>query len=330
MYEKVLIVRFSSIGDIIFTTAVVEALKSQYPHCEIHYLTLSNYSQILEGHPHISRIIQLDRKAGFGRLTELSKNLDKEDYSHVFDLHCSLRSGIIRRRIQSPCSVFRKPRMNRFFLFYLKWNRFPSDFELTDELSNFMELEERALTRLYISLKEKERCYSLLNRLGIKSNFIALVPGAAWLNKIWTVAGYSQLVDLMSEHQVVILGGADNTICEEISSECDNIVNLCGKTDLRTSMTVLSLSLLAVGADTGLIHAAEALGTPVVMITGPTSRETGANVRHPGSQQLYSNMWCRPCSKNGQRNCIRNEQFCLTNVTSEEVSGAVNRIIAQA
>jgi ADP-heptose:LPS heptosyltransferase len=88
--------------------------------------------------------------------------------------------------------------------------------------------------------------------------------------------------------------------------------------------------LLAVGADTGLIHAAEALGTPVVMITGPTSRETGANVRHPGSQQLYSNMWCRPCSKNGQRNCIRNEQFCLTNVTSEEVSGAVNRIIAQA
>ena len=64
MYEKVLIVRFSSIGDIIFTTAVVEALKSQYPHCEIHYLTLGHYSQILEGHPHISRIILLDKKAG--------------------------------------------------------------------------------------------------------------------------------------------------------------------------------------------------------------------------------------------------------------------------
>ena len=330
MYEKVLIVRFSSIGDIILTTAVVEALKSQYPHCEVHYLTLGDYSQILEGHPHISRIILLDRKAGFGRLSELSRNLDKEDYSHVFDLHSSLRSGIIRHGIKSPSSVFRKPRMNRFLLYYLKWNRFPSDFELTDQLSNISDLEKRALTRLYVSIKEKERCSSLLNRFGVKSNFIALVPGAAWPNKIWTVAGYSQFVDLMKEHQVVILGGADNTICDDISSKYGNIVNFCGKTDLRTSMTVLSLASLAVGADTGLIHAAEALGTPVVMITGPTSRETGANVRHPGSQQLYSNLWCRPCSKNGQRNCIRNEQFCLTNITSEEVSEAVNRIIAEA
>ena len=118
MYEKVLIVRFSSIGDIIFTTAIVEAFKSQYPHCEIHYLTLCNYSQILEGHPHISRLILLDREAGFGRLTELSRNLDKEDYSHVFDLHSSFRSGIIRRGIKSPCSVFSKPRMNRFLLYY--------------------------------------------------------------------------------------------------------------------------------------------------------------------------------------------------------------------
>ena len=330
MFEKVLIVRFSSIGDIIFTTAVVEGLKSLYPYCEIDYLTLGNYSQILEGHPHINRIILLDRKASFGRLRELSRNLNKEDYSHVFDLHGSLRSGVIRRGMKSPSSVFRKPRMNRFLLFYLKWNRFPSDFEMTDEFFNFMELEEKYLTRLYISAQEKKQCYSLLARFGVTSQFLTLVPGAAWPNKIWTVDGYRQLVDLMSEHQVVIVGGADNTICDEISSECENIVNLCGKTDLRTSMAILSLASLSVGSDTGLIHAAEALGTPVVMITGPTSRETGGNIRHPGSQQLYSNMWCRPCSKNGQRNCIRNEQYCLTDVTSEEVLKAVNRIIAEA
>ena len=148
MFEKILIVRFSSIGDIVFTTAVVEALKSQYPHCEIHYLTLGNFSEILEGHPHISRIILLDKKAGFGPMSELARNLDKEDYSHVFDLHGSLRSGIIRHGMKSPCSVFRKQRMNRFLLFYFKWNRFPSDFELTDEFFNIMGL--KSSVRRYI------------------------------------------------------------------------------------------------------------------------------------------------------------------------------------
>jgi len=156
------------------------------------------------------------------------------------------------------------------------------------------------------------------------------VPGATWPNKVWTVAGYRQLFDLMHGKQAVILGGAENTVCDEIAGEFENVVNLRGKTNLRTSMTILSIASVAVGADTGLIHAAEALGTPVVMITGPTSRETGANVRHTGSQQLYSDLWCRPCSKNGQRRCIRNEQFCLSGVTSKEVLESINSVFPEA
>ena len=116
-------------------------------------------------------------------------------------------------------------------------------------------------------------------------------------------------------------------ICSSITDGFSNCINLQNKSDLRTSLIILSLAQGAIGSDTGLIHAAESMGTPVVMISGPTSRETGANVRLSNSSQIYSNVWCRPCSKNGARKCIRSERFCMTGITSSEVTNSVKRML---
>lgn len=334
MIEKLLLIRFSSIGDIIFSTAVIEGIKRAAPACELHFLSLTDYAPLLRGHPSIDRLILVDRPAGLDRLAQLAERLEGEGYSRTIDLHDSLRSQILRHYMRSArWEVYRKPRLDRFLLFAMKWNRFPDDFELTEEYLDLLGLESGALPRLFVSSEEKRRGLSLLQRFGVSRPFVACVPGAAWRNKVWTRQGYRELFEMLERRddgRAVVLGSAGDEICDEISHGLDTIVNLRGQTDLRMSLILLSLADVAIGADTGLIHAAEALGTPAVMITGPTSRETGANVRHPRSQQVFADVWCRPCSKNGARRCIRSEQFCLTGVSSEHVFSAVESVLAEA
>ena len=182
---------------------------------------------------------------------------------------------------------------------------------------------------LYVDLEEEKKTSEQLKNFGVEGSFIVLVPGAAWPNKLWTVDGYREFLDSY-KGTVVILGGQHDVICGQISDGFSSVYNFQGKTDLRTSLVVLSLAEMAVGSDTGLIHAAEALGTPVLMLSGPTARETGANVRHPSSAELYSDVWCRPCSKQGARNCFRRERYCMTGISVFDVQEFVTGVVGPA
>jgi len=112
----------------------------------------------------------------------------------------------------------------------------------------------------------------------------------------------------------LILGSKNDTICDKIAVK-DGVINLKNQTSLRMALSILSLAKHSFGSDTGLMHASEALNTPVSMILGPTSSETGATINHPQSMIFEkNNLWCRPCSQNGKRKCIRKEQYCLTGI----------------
>ena len=108
-----------------------------------------------------------------------------------------------------------------------------------------------------------------------------------------------------------------------------SIINLDGKTTIRESMAIIANSRIAIGADTGFIHAAEALGKDVVMIMGPTSVETGAGVNRESSINIENNdVWCRPCSQNGSRKCYRSEQYCMTTIRNDYVFSKIKGLLA--
>lgn len=326
--EKVLIIRFSSIGDIVFTTAVVEGLKEK--GYEIDFLTLTPYVPILESHPHISRIISVPRNSGAKQLRQIGAVLDSEGYAHIYDLHDSVRSRLVRSSLRGGrAAVYKKPRLKRLLVFYFNWNHFDNNFELTEEYLRLAEAREDCQPTLYVDADEKKRTSAWLKGFGVERPFLAVVPGAAWPNKLWTSDGYREFLSSY-DGSVVVLGGEKDSICGQISDGVSGVVNLQGKTDLRTSLVILSLAETALGSDTGLIHAAEALGTPVVMLGGPTSRETGANVRREGSTLLYSDVWCRPCSKNGARNCFRSERYCMTGISVNDIQKSVAGAVGTA
>ena len=327
--EKILIIRFSSIGDIIFTTSIIEGLKDTF-NCQIDFLTLNTFVPILESNPNINRVISFPKNLKILDLIEYGILLNKERYSKVFDLHGSLRSIIISLLIKkSIYRRYKKPRFKRFLLFYLKINLFKKDFELTNELLSFTGISKKYLPKTYISINEKINCKQWLKGKNLYTPFITLVPGSTWPNKLWNTDKYRQFL-MNLNCQVIVLGSKTDFICKEISDGFNHVANLQGLTDLRTSMTIINLSETVIGADTGLLHIAESLGVPIIMLSGPTSNYTGGNARLPGSYQLFSDVWCRPCSKDGSRKCFRSNRFCLSQIKPQLINNTLNKILSNS
>jgi heptosyltransferase-2 len=214
-------------------------------------------------------------------------------------------------------------------LFNLKLNFFKKDFSHIRMYHSILEdIHSFPRTSLYVSSDEINRAKSFLKKEGVDQEFICIVPGAAWKQKQLPVDKYNELINTLNKKfafKIVLLGSKNDTICDEIKKDI-NIVNLKDKTSLRMAMSILTISEHTFGSDTGLLHASEALNTPVSMILGPTSMETGASINHPNSKIFEkNNLWCRPCSQNGKRPCIRKEQYCLTGININDIAGTFQR-----
>jgi heptosyltransferase-2 len=328
--SKILLVRFSSIGDIVFATAAIEAISIKYPKCQIHFLTLDKFSSLLKGHPSLFRVIP-HRTGSFERerLKSLALSLELEGYDLVLDLHDSLRTKYLHYLMKSVnWKTLRKQRMKRLLQFYFHINLFSPDF---DSILTFLRDENitnvKTLPSLNVTTEEKLRMREELDRKGVREKYTVLIPSAAWESKIWPAKNYQKLSELMtcnSGNSVVVLGGSKDTICSEISKGIEGVISLQGDTNLREAMAVLSLAEKAIGSDTGLLHAAEALDTPVVLISGPTGNSTGCKVRKSESRLVRKDLWCQPCSKSGSRPCFRSDRYCLKGICVENVWQSAN------
>lgn len=326
--KRILVIKFSSIGDIVLTTSPLKTLKNLFSSAKIDFLTLDNFASILEGSKIIDRIIPFDKNTNFLKLIKTGKWINSSDYDLVIDFHNSLRSKIIRFVIRSiPKRYLRKPRWKRLLLFRFRKNLFPTDFSqlqlLHQPIAKWMTSKTYPLPELFVSNTERKEAEILLKQRGVNKQFIAIIPGAAWPQKKWIVGNYCKLLTDIKNHNdvnFVILGGKNDWICSEIAKGDTDYINLQGKTSLRESMSIIANSKYVIGADTGLVHAAEAVGKRIVMIMGPTSRETGAGVNRKDSISIENNdIWCRPCSQNGKRKCYRDEQYCMTSITPKIV-----------
>lgn len=329
---KYLLIRFSSIGDIIFTTPLPEWLKNNDPDCIVHFLTLSEYTPLLENNPFIDKIIQINRNHSRNKLKQIANIIRGSGYDLVVDLHNSLRSKILRYDLAGiSTSVYKKPRWKRFLLFYFHLNRLMDHYDISRKYIQVIDYQQddsiKLIPKIFLSNQEIIRVREFLSLYGVKKEFIVFVPGSAWPNKIWKFKGYIETIRTFLEEQtldVVLLGGKNDVICDIISEQIKGVKNLKGKSNLRMSLAILSLAQTAVGSDTGLIHGSEAVGTNVVMIKGPTSKATGASTHLTNSIELKTNLWCRPCSKNGSRPCYRKKQLCMDSITSSQVIEAIN------
>ena len=333
----ILVQRLSSIGDIVQATSPLSTLRNRFPESRIDFMTLSHFAPLLENHPLINRIVKINKTEPVSTLRSMGNKIDV-DYDLVVDLHNSLRTQIIRRRIVNKATlVYKKPRWKRFKLIQLHINDFEDGFNqrrlyhdcLKPVMNGQIDIPD---TTLSISESEKNQAVELLKKNGVDIDFIVIIPGANWETKVWSADSYKKVFSTLlkeTNKSIVIIGSGKDSICDKIEIDNPRVLNLKGKTDLRDSLGIISNAKAALGSDTGLLHAAEALAIPAVMIMGPTAVETGGGTFLDRSVTIANaNLWCRPCSQNGKTPCFRKEQYCMTSITPEKVINSLENILS--
>lgn len=324
--KKVLIIRFSSFGDIVQCSSVVELIRQKFPDAKIDWVTRSDFDYLVKLNHDINHVWSFNKKAGFKGLIELGFKLRKESYDCVYDAHNNLRSSvlsfILRSTFPSPYWVTRsKDRLKRILLFTFRINLFPKPFKgihsyeaplikwgitpHTDPKLVTWDFNPQALEKVSPYIQGKKS--------------IVLVPSAAWEMKRWPLDHWKKLIQVMPEADFVVLGGKEDHFCEDLKKVApERVENLAGKLSLVESCALISRSELVISADTGLLHVADVLGIKALSLMGPTAFgfTTGPQIK-----TLEIDLPCRPCTKDGRGSCSQQVyQRCMVEITPEKVA----------
>ncbi len=326
---KFLVVRFSSIGDIILTTPVVRCLKNQVDEAEIHYLTKSKFAQIVTANPHIKKVHLLDNN-----FKDLITILRKENYDYIIDLHRNIRTFFIKILLNRIAFSFHKLNLKKWLLVNFKWNTLP-DKHIVDRylktLHMFSVTRDNKGLDYFIPLSEELDIGKILGN-SLQRRIIVVVGGGHCTKQI----PENKLVEIINslKSDVILLGGgqADIRKADRIISEIDkkNVFNLAGKLSLGESASLIKQSDIIITPDTGMMHIAAAFGKNIISIWGNTIPEFGMYPYKPGSKSKIfeiRNLYCRPCSKIGFAKCPEKHFRCMQEHNSEGIVNAVNEII---
>ncbi|MEE9466099.1 MAG: glycosyltransferase family 9 protein, partial [Candidatus Neomarinimicrobiota bacterium] len=216
-------IRFSSIGDIVLTAPVIQALRRSYPDLHIDYLVHERYRTLVDHFAALpDSVIPFPPSIGTAQLPAYGRQLAREGYELVIDLHDSLRSKILRKYLRpAEMRIYRKPRMKRWLLFYLWVNRFSPDFSVVGEYLLYAGLDAAQEEHCPRMTVDSDKSQQVCARLGLDQEYLVCIPGAAGPQKIWFADRY---IDLFRRHlsgtqcQVVLLGGSQDAICGEIAA----------------------------------------------------------------------------------------------------------------
>ncbi len=323
---KILIIRFSSIGDIVLTTPVIRCLKQQLEgEVNIHYLTKKAYTPLLETNPYIDKIYSIDKSTN-----EVIENLANERYDYIVDLHRNLRSSRIKRKLKALSFTFDKLNYQKWLLVNFKVNKLP-DVHIVDrylESIKVLGVENDGEGLDYFIPKET----NLEIPENFKNNYNALVFGAAHFTKRIPKEKLIELIEASPNHSFILVGGKeDQSLGKELEKLYpQRIWNTCGKTTFHESAFLLKHAKKVISTDTGMMHIAAALQKPILSVWGNTVPEFGMYPYYKkGNEHLCSifevkNLNCRPCSKIGYDKCPKGHFKCMLNIATKEVAEKLN------
>jgi len=317
---KVLIIRFSSIGDIVLTTPVVRCLKKQLPEVEVHYLTKSSFRAVLEANPYIDKLHYLNDD-----LQVVINELAAENFDYVIDLHHNLRTMRVKKGLKKESFSFNKLNIQKWLYTSIKLNVLP-DVHIVDR---YMETVKTLGVKndgrgLDYFIPEKDKVKESDIPASHLAGYIGVVIGAAHNTKKMPLHKLKELCAAI-EHPIILLGGKeDREHGDDIASvDRHKIYNACGKFNINESADLVRRSKLIITHDTGLMHIATAFKKQVISIWGNTVPEFGmypyygnpsannGNNKLPYDIMQVRPLYCRPCSKIGYKKCPLGHFKCM-------------------
>lgn len=346
---KFLIVRFSSIGDIVLTTPVVRCLKTQIVTAEVHYLTKQAFAPIFKANPYIDKIHYLQDD-----LDAVISELKKEDFDYIIDLHHNLRTLKVKKALGKKAFSFNKLNIEKWLLTTFKWNIMP-DVHIVDRYMETVEsfgVENDGLGLDYF-IPDDEHVQESDIPTAQLAGYIGMVIGGAHNTKKYPAEKWKALCAQLN-HPIILLGGKEDRADGDDIASIDpvKVYNACGKFSLNESADLVRRAKLIITNDTGLMHVAAAFKKPVISLWGNTVPEFGMYPYYGGkdAEEVVSNKkmsrsgnrevvlagkWydiaeidnlsCRPCSKIGYRKCPLGHFKCMRLISAETIIERINK-----
>ena len=315
--KKILIIRFSSIGDIVLTTPVIRCLKKQL-NAEVHYLTKSSFKGILNNNPYVDKVHTIEKEIS----SELIAELKNENFDFIADLHHNLRTLRLKKALNISSKSFPKYNIQKWLLVNLKIDRMPQ-MHIVDR---YME----TVSSLGVVNDAKGLDYFIpetskvdLSRLPeIQSNgYVGIVIGGKHATKMMPILKLIELCDSLSE-PIVLLGGPEDKLRGEeiVNAVGVKVFNGCGQFKLDESASLVQQANWIITHDTGLMHIAAAFKKRIVSVWGNTVPELGMYpyLPDPSSKIVQiKGLSCRPCSKIGYSKCPKTHFKCMEHAVSD-------------
>ena len=316
---KFLIIRFSSIGDIVLTSPVIRCLKKQVEGARIHYLVKQKFGTLVSANPFIDKVHLFEND-----LNKTIKELKSENFDYIIDLHNNMRSSFVKLRIRAIPFSFHKQNFNKWLLVHLKINRLPGISivdRYLDPLKSFDVVNDGKGLDFFIP--KKDIVNTVTFPVTFRKGFIVFAIGANHVTKQMPV---EKIIDLIKNINlpVILLGDGNDKIQGDqiVSAAGNNVLNACGLYNINQSASIVKQSKVVISHDTGLMHIAAAFGKKIISVWGNTVPEFGMYPYQPDPDSRIiqvENLKCRPCSKLGFKKCPKKHFRCMNDINSEQV-----------
>ena len=317
--KKILIIRFSSIGDIVLTTPVIRCLKMQKPEMEIHFLTKKSFKGIVENNPYLTKVHCIEKD-----VKEIVKELKKENFDFVVDLHNNIRSMQTKTALGKPSTSFRKLNFKKWMLVNFKINKMPAMHIVDRYLQTVAKLgivNDNKGIDFFIPEKDEVALSSI--PVSHQNGYIGFVIGARHYTKQLPIAKIISICKKLNQPIILLGGKEDITSALEIEKAVGtSIYNACGKYNLNQSASLVKQATKIISHDTGLMHIAAAFKKEIISIWGNTVPAFGFTPYFPASSSRMvevKNLSCRPCSKIGYEKCPKGHFKCMMLIDEAEV-----------
>ncbi len=308
--KKILIIRFSSIGDIVLTTPIIRTVKKKFPQAEIHFLTKKSFVDLISHNPHVSQVIGMD-----GSIKDTIHLLKNKQYDIVIDLHKNIRSKKVITALRKPTFSFDKLNIQKWLWVNLKWNLMPEK-HLVDRYFEGVEslgIKDDGEGLDYFFSEN----YVWKNEFSLPEKYIIFAIGGTYSTKRMP---FEKMRDLLTNtrQKVILIGGKEDMEVGEKLALNDQVTNLCGKLSIMESAYLIKFANSVITHDTGMMHIACALRKKVITIWGNTHPLLGFYPFYPKDVQsdelrfdFQVDLKCRPCSKLGKKKCPKGHFNCM-------------------
>ncbi|MHC1736506.1 MAG: glycosyltransferase family 9 protein [Ignavibacteriaceae bacterium] len=317
--RNILIIRLSSLGDVLLTTPLIRSLKGRYKDLKIDFLVKKEYSEVFQNNPYLNKVFLLDTKAS-------DTNIELSQYDLIVDLQNNFRSKKLTRGFKKRIVRFNKHSMDKFLLVHFKYNRLKGIPGIPVRYAETIGKDLLDGKGLDLFLPK-----DIMSRVLREKKTIGICPGSRHFTKRYPAEKFIAAGNLLAKegYRIAVFGGKDERgICAEIAGKISNGIDLSTENDLFQTAADMKMCEGIICNDSGLMHVACAAGVPVITIFGSSVREFGFapyNNRHFLIER--KELRCRPCSHIGLEKCPKKHFRCMQEILPDEVSNSLIKLI---